>query len=289
MDTTHLLYAESSDSKNHQLVTVLKLIITGLIVSTVGIWVPLILLILVPGVGGIISWVVFLMIFLLYTSWHLFNFPDRDRRAAMFRRISLTRAELFYGLLLALVFVLVGQSFLMVTFRLIPYPREQFLANTNYEGLSSLTVWIAILISAMGAGIYEEIGFRGYMQQPLETRHGFLLANIITSLVFTLFHLNQAYALFILPQLFVMSIMLGVIAYLTQSLIPGIFAHTVLDIFNFGYWWYNTLGSYNHKTVWETSLDVHFIVWLVLFIFSVLFFILLSKYLYAQNNHETAK
>ena len=44
------------------------------------------------------------------------------------------------------------------------------------------------------AGITEEVGFRGYMQVPLEQKYGPGIAVLLVSLVFVVAHLNQAWA-----------------------------------------------------------------------------------------------
>jgi membrane protease YdiL (CAAX protease family) len=52
--------------------------------------------------------------------------------------------------------------------------------------------WIAVVMSATSAGICEETGFRGYMQQPIEQRHGAVIAILVSSFFFMLLHLTKA-------------------------------------------------------------------------------------------------
>ena len=262
--------AKDAVFKMSQLRLLGKPIFVGLLVTFIGIWIPILFLVLIPGVGAIVAWVGFATIFVLFTSGRLFNRPDRVWRQERFRAVTMERGRFGFAIVLALLFVVIGQSLLMVTFRLIVYPREQFLAGTsNYNSLSPVMVWVVVLISALGAGIYEEIGFRGYMLQPMEKSYGFLLANTVTSIIFMLIHLNQAWAPWLLPWLFFLSFLFGIIAHVTGSIIPGMIAHVVLDIFNFGYWWSDTIGSFDYQTIWSTGVDAHFVIWSIVLTISL--------------------
>jgi membrane protease YdiL (CAAX protease family) len=115
-------------------------------------------------------------------------------------------------------------------------------------------------MASVVAGICEEVGFRGYMQKPMERKYGPWIAISITSLVFVLVHIHQAWAGGILFQIFVISFMIGWLAYATSSLIPGMIAHILFDIVNFSYWWSNVAGTFNYKPVYETGIDIHFII-----------------------------
>ena len=77
------------------------------------------------------------------------------------------------------------------------------------------------VLAALVAGITEEVGFRGYMQVPLGKRYGPAIAITIVSIVFVLAHLNQAWAGGILIILFIISVLWGVLARVSGSLIPG--------------------------------------------------------------------
>jgi hypothetical protein len=83
------------------------------------------------------------------------------------------------------------------------------------------------------------------------------------------FHLNQAWAPPLLLHLFITSFLLGQIAYTTGSLLPGIIAHTVLDIFNFSYWWTDVAGKFEYQPISITGVDLHFAVWLFILMGSI--------------------
>lgn len=196
-----------------------------------------------------------------------------EARKKYFRAGSLSPRLWIWSLLLAALFVLVFQSGMVVTFRLIQFPAERFLQGLGLESQPLWIAWSIILIASLSAGLTEETGFRGYGMVPLQERYGPILANIIISVLFVLFHLNQAWAPPMLLHLFVASFMWGLIAYATGSLLPGIIAHTVLDIFNFSYWWSNVAGRFEYQPIAITGMDLHFLVWSLLFTVSGLLFI----------------
>jgi membrane protease YdiL (CAAX protease family) len=103
------------------------------------------------------------------------------------------------------------------------------------------------------------------MQVPLEKRYGPGAAIAITSLMFLLLHLNQAWAPPLLLHLFALGALLGILAYAAGSLIPSIIAHVVMDVINFAYWWTDVVGKFDMRTLAETGIDTHFVVWSFVF------------------------
>ena len=70
--------------------------------------------------------------------------------------------------------------------------------------------WIVVVVSAASSGICEETGFRGFMQWPIEKRHGTSVAIFISSLSFLALHLTKAWAsLGLLPIVFGAGVLLG--------------------------------------------------------------------------------
>ena len=177
-----------------------------------------------------------------------------------------------------MLFVVVVQSGFVMTFRIIEFPAETFTSEYNLDALPLWLAWLAIVMSSLVVGICEETGFRGYMQVPLEKRYGPRVGITIVSIMFLVLHLNQAWAPPILFHLFGISVLLGILAYASGSLIPSMIGHTVLDIFNFSYWWSDVAGRFERQTILETGIDFHFIGWfLILGVSIVLFFIIIRK------------
>lgn len=123
------------------------------------------------------------------------------------------------------------------------------------------------------AGICEETGFRGYMQVPLEKHFGPGVGITIVSILFVIFHLNQAWAPPMLFPLFALSAMMGILAYTFGSLIPPMIGHTIIDVFNFSYWWSDVAGSFERRPIAETGFDLHFITWVLILVVAAALFV----------------
>lgn len=95
---------------------------------------------------------------------------------------------------------------------------------------------VGLAMAAVVAGVIEEISVRGFMQGRLEKAFGVVPAIVISGLVWALFHTNHSYfdtsavnvaiwfAIFL-----IVSAMLGTIANLTNSVLPGIVIHAGFD------------------------------------------------------------
>jgi membrane protease YdiL (CAAX protease family) len=120
--------------------------------------------------------------------------------------------------------------------------------------------WIAVGVSAASAGICEETGFRGYMQQPIEQRHGATLAILVSSVFFTALHLTKDWATIgMVPIVFGAGVLLGMLAFASRSLIFCMIGHTVMDIGLFAYWWTGIAGDFTARPIGETGVDSLFI------------------------------
>jgi membrane protease YdiL (CAAX protease family) len=125
---------------------------------------------------------------------------------------------------------------------------------------SFLTVLCILLAAAVEAGVVEEASFRGYMQAPIERRYGPKVAIVIVSLVFGFVHLANGYheLTWLLPYAIFGSI-LGTLAYLTNSILPGVVLHTAGDAVRFLFVWRH--GPNPHELlIWQSGLDLSFCV-----------------------------
>ena len=224
----------------------IRAVVTGLVVSTVGALGWPLLAAAIPG-----PWSILVMGGLLWLYWKYFSgsWWPRSTAAARrdrFRGVRPPATVWRWSMVAALLFVVGAQAAFVVTFRIIEYPADRFTEEYAFDTLPLAVAWLAILMSSAVAGICEETGFRGYMQVPLERRYGPRVAITITSVMFVLVHLEQAWAAPLLLHLFAMSSLLGILAYASGSLIPGIVGHAVMDIFNFSYWWSDVAGKWEH-------------------------------------------
>ncbi|MFH6604359.1 CPBP family intramembrane glutamic endopeptidase [Maribacter algicola] len=198
-------------------------------------------------------------------------------RRACTRRTQLNSRTWSWGLIGALSFFIFWHSFLVSTFRIVEFRPATFKIFGHLND-SSFENWSLIIMASIVAGICEEIGYRGYMQVPLERRYGPVVAISITSVVFVLIHLHQAWASGpILVLLFVISFMGGYLAFASKSLLPSIIGHVALDIVNFSYWWSDVLGTFERKPISLTGVDAHFIWSIIALVLSTGLFVLSVK------------
>ncbi|MGA9354477.1 MAG: CPBP family intramembrane glutamic endopeptidase [Terriglobales bacterium] len=139
--------------------------------------------------------------------------------------------------------------------------------------------WVAVVVSAASAGICEETAFRGFMQQPIEQRHGVRVAVLISSLFFMALPLTKAWALLgMVPIIFGAGVLLGTLAWSAGSLIPCMIGHFVMDIGLFAYWWTGIAGTFTARPISETDVDQPFVMaWVVFAISLVVVLLALSR------------
>lgn len=257
---------------------IIRVIISGFVVSTLGITLWVLFATYIPSPWFLIATAIMLWGFWKYFSGHWGLQWTKSLRTANFRSIKLSRRTWKYGLISAATLVIFLQSSIVFTFRLVEYPAEKFKEAYTYLGeLPTEMAWLVLIMSSLVAGICEEMGYRGYLQAPLEKKYNFLTANIITSIVFVLIHLHQAWAAPVVFHIFFISMMLGYMAHTFQSLIPGVIAHAVFDIFNFSYWWSDVLGEFKLKPIIATGMDLHFGLTVLVLIGSLSAFLLVMK------------
>jgi membrane protease YdiL (CAAX protease family) len=253
---------------------ILKAIVSGFFVSSVGVAVWEALL-----TGWLSPVIILPMIPALWIFWKFYSgdWGSKSRAAIKKENFRLTRLQPSvwkWGIAGALLFVIIVQSSFVITFRLFDFPAARFTAD--YKQLDTIplaSAFIIIVMSSVVAAIVEETGFRGYMQQPLERKYGPVTAILITSVIFTAIHLSHTWARQIAPQIFFASMLLGILAYKTNSLIPGIIGHAILDIFDYSFWWTDLLGGFSKQTIFNTGIDLHFTVWTFIFLLALFAFV----------------
>jgi membrane protease YdiL (CAAX protease family) len=151
---------------------------------------------------------------------------------------------------------------IVILFRLTPFPAAQFRQGYDLSPIPSAALrWIVIVISALSAGVCEETGFRGYLQQPLEARFGPRWAILTSAVFFTLLHLNKGWAgLGMVPIVLGAGLLLGSLAWASRSLIPTMIGHTLMDIGLFAYWWTGVAGTFTARPIGETGVDGAFLI-----------------------------
>lgn len=121
---------------------------------------------------------------------------------------------------LGLVAVLLLQG---VMSRLVALPAQQDLDVSQYPFVTAVA-WV--LMSAAVAGVVEEASFRGYMQGPIERRHGPVIAILVTGSVFGFAHFTHPEVTVVLmPFYLAVAAVYGALAYLTNSILPSLALH----------------------------------------------------------------
>jgi len=251
---------------------VIRAVVAGLFVAEIGIIAWLASMALLPALWPIVVMSGVLWFYLRYFSGSWWPKTTAESRRDRFRALTLPRAVQTWSLAAAMLFVIVSQSSFVLTFRIIEFPAELLTQGLGFDDIPLWAAWMFIVMSALVAGICEETGFRGYMQVPLEKRYGSGVAISITSLMFLLLHLNQAWAPPLLLPLFALGALFGILAYAADSLIPSIIAHAVTDVFNFAYWWTDVAGTFDRRPIADTGIDAHFVLWLLVFVVSITLF-----------------
>lgn len=251
---------------------VIRAIVSGLLVSTIGVMAWVVIVVLMPS-----PWFIVVMGGVLWLYWKYFSgswWPKAtaEARCNSFREVKLSASIWKWSLAGAVLFVVVVQSGFVMTFRLMEFPAEIFTSEYNFDAMPLWLAWLTIIMASLVAGICEETGFRGYMQVPLEKRYGPGVGITMVSIMFLVIHLHQAWAPPVLFHLFAISVLLGILAYSSGSLIPSMIGHTVIDIFNFSYWWSDVAGKFERQTIYETGIDFHFMVWSLIFVVSIVLF-----------------
>jgi membrane protease YdiL (CAAX protease family) len=148
-----------------------------------------------------------------------------------------------------------------ITSRLVLLPQQREIDPSQFP---VVTVALWVIMSAIVAGVAEEASFRGYIQGPIERRHGPVVAVLVTGSLFGFAHFSHPeVGLILMPYYLLVAAVYGATAYFTNSIYPGLVLHAGG----------NMLGTLNLLTrgasewqasppsvplVWETGTDISF-------------------------------
>lgn len=261
-----------------------RAIVVGLLIGlgAANVW-TILALVLGATIWTAVAEVAFLI---LYIAWARGLGPPRSTslaRRTAFRAGSLSGRQWAWGLLAAVAFAITVHAALVVLFRLTPFPAAAFHKGYDLSFLPGAPArWAAVLIAAASAGVCEETGFRGYMQQPIEHRHGPGIAIAVSAALFTLFHLNKDWMITgIMPVVLWAGFLLGLLAWASRSLVFCIIGHTLMDIGLFAYWWSQILGVFSARTIFATGVDAAFLIAIAIFAIALAVTLLAIRRLWA--------
>ncbi len=142
--------------------------------------------------------------------------------------------------------------------RLVVLPQQRL---PNLANLPRATVLSLLLMAAPVAGIVEEAAFRGYMQGPIERRHGLAVAILITGTMFAVAHLDFTPVLW--PYYVAVTAIYGTVTFLTNSILPAIVLHTCGNIYSNLDLWLHGQAEWQARSgppalIWTTGPDASF-------------------------------
>jgi membrane protease YdiL (CAAX protease family) len=238
---------------------IVRAIVGGLLIGMIpaNVWLVLLVVLKLPVPEAAAAEIVFLAI---YVWWARGGGPPasfKAVRADYFRVRSLSGTQWFWGVVAALSFAATVHAAIVLLFRFVPYPAAAFHQGYDLSHIPTRQLqYLACVVSALSAGVCEETGFRGYMQRPIENRHGATIAILISSLAFMLLHLTKGWALIgMVPIVFGAGLLLGTLARASGTLWFGILGHWIMDIGLFVFWWAQIGGTFNQRPVSETGMD----------------------------------
>jgi len=244
----------------NRLPVVLRAIVNGLLVLFFGALAWTAMLVINLKLTSSVPWAAGTLVLFLWIYWHYLNGAGWPRSTAQarhtnFRAHQLSGRTWFWALMTGAT-ALAGAVALQGVFeRLVRIPPLPF---TNLSQYPSTTVLVVLLAAAAEAGIVEEAAFRGYMQAPIERRYGPGIAVAVVAVVFGCSHLaNGFHELLWLPVYFLVGVILGVVAYLTNSILPGMVLHASLDAFRFLTAWRRGAVR-QERLIWVSGADASF-------------------------------
>jgi membrane protease YdiL (CAAX protease family) len=115
----------------------------------------------------------------------------------------------------------------------------------------------AIAMTSITAGVVEEAAFRGYMQVPIERRHGPVVAILVVGLAFAAAHFTHGWMGAVLIPTYVLgSVVYGTLAYSTGSILPGVVWHAAGDVISISLL---AAGLRRERPlIWESGTDAAF-------------------------------
>ncbi len=152
----------------------------------------------------------------IYMRRHGFNTRTVFRLKAVSRRV--VAMSFILGLAITALAIELDQLVNIV----MPFP--EVLEQTLRQTLKAETAqdWIFILLAAvLCAGMFEEMLFRGFVQNAFEQGHGPLSAIFITAVLFGFAHLLPWWIM----QLMFIAMFLGILAWKSDSIVPSAIVH----------------------------------------------------------------
>ncbi|HMA33863.1 MAG TPA: type II CAAX endopeptidase family protein [Chloroflexia bacterium] len=228
----------------------------GLTVVAGGIWTVLLVANLTTSPA--LPWAPGVMALLLWGMWQYLGGHGGPPGTAAARRRYLratpvSRPVFAWAVLAGGLAIVALAGYWIVLVQLVPIPGHVL---PDYSRYPLLTVVLVLGMSALVSALAEEAGFRGYFQGVLERTGRGPAAIVLAALLIAPAHaLTQGFGWPTMLWYFAVDVMFGVLAYLTQSILPGSVVHILGLLTFFTLVW---PADPQRGRVWETGADSWF-------------------------------
>lgn len=215
-------------TRSSRLPVALWIALLALVITLVadGVWAALLLANL--QISPAVPWAVVVMALALWLLWRYLGGEGWPRGTATAQRRLLrarpVSAPVFGWAVAAGVLSIVALAgFWIVVHQLVRLPSNPL---PDYSRYPLVTVALALAMASLVGAVVEEASFRGYLQGVLEGAVGGVAAIALVALVMAPVHsLTQGFVWSTLIFYLVVDGMLGALAFLAQSILPGIVVH----------------------------------------------------------------
>jgi membrane protease YdiL (CAAX protease family) len=231
-----------------------------LTVSAGGIWTALLLSNLATSPA--LPWAVFAMALLLWLMWQYLGgrwgpLSTAQARRRYRRAVPLPGRVFAWAIGAGMLSITALVGYWMVLGQLVKIPTRILLDSSSYPWL---TVALVLVMASLVSSLAEEVGFRGYCQGVLESRVSGPVAIIVAALLIAPAHgLTQGFIWPVFVWYLLVDMMLGTLACLTRSILPGIIVHSLGLLIFFTLVW---PSDQQRQVIWETGTSPGF--WLAL-------------------------
>ena len=254
-------------------------ILVAELVVTIGTIPPSIAVILNLRTSPSIPWMLivtggWLLFFWWYVNGHGWPRSTQEARRRDLRAPSLSKAAWTWALIAGTLGITGTIAMAFVTARLAHLPREAFAAPIDFSKYPTLIVVCAIACISATAGVVEEAGFRGFLISPIQRRHGWTTAILISGIMFFLdHHLSHAYATFVfLPFFLAISVVHGLLVKYSGSIRPSVLLHALADFIVIPVS-YGLVGSFSVESISASGIDRQFIIWVAVLVICFVAFV----------------
>jgi membrane protease YdiL (CAAX protease family) len=273
----------------NRLPAIVRGILVAELVVTIGTIPPSVAVILNLRTSPSIPWMLvitagWLLFFWWYVSGHGWPRSTQEARRRDLRGPSLSKRAWTWALIAGALGITGTIAMAFVTARLAHLPREAFAAPIDFSKYGALTIICAIACISATAGVVEEAGFRGFLISPIQRRHGWTIAILISGIMFFLdHHLSHAYATFVfLPFFLAISVVHGLLVRYSGSIRPSVLLHALADFIVIPVT-YGLVGSFSVESVSVTGFDQPFMIWIAVMVICLAAFVSALRVLGARS------